>query len=359
MTKKRKVDGGEGAVRPPTKSKKKTPPAAAAAAPSVVPPSPLPEGDADWGDDSGAAAGDADESGFFDPAPVVVPVVGDVRFTEDEDPLRAQCIFMMKTMQMSAIKTVFGAMKDILIESAMVIRPNGISITNMDKTHCIYVNMFLEGDKFQEYFCNADKIAVGINLIHFFRVISIMSPDDTLTLYILKTDYEDGIISRIGVKIENASIRKSSEFSMKTQDLELDDMDMPHARFSSVITMPSTDFQKIIKDLKLLISDRVVIRSVDDQLLFVGKGNIFDSKVSRAECEDTMGFIVKPKEGTVIQGVFSINHLLLFTKCTSLCSQIELYFENDLPLIVNYKVSTLGSIGLCATPLEPESTDPL
>jgi proliferating cell nuclear antigen len=266
---------------------------------------------------------------------------------------------MMKTMQMNAIKTVFGAMKDILIESAMVIRPNGISITNMDKTHCIYVNMFLEGDKFQEYFCNAEKIAVGINLIHLFRVISTMSVDDTLTLYILKSHYEDGIVSRIGIKLENASIRKSNNLTMLTQDIELDDMDMPHARFSSVITMPSADFQKIIKDMKPLISDRMVIRSVDDQLLFIGKGNIFDAQVTRAECEDTMGFIVKPKEGTIIQGVFSVTHLLLFTKCTSLCSQIELYFENDLPLIVNYKVSTLGSIGLCATPLDQDSSDPL
>jgi hypothetical protein len=40
-----------------------------------------------------------------------------------------------------------------------------------------------------------------------------------------------------------------------------------------------------------------------------------------------------------------------FIKCTNLCSQIEMYLENDLPLVVKYYVASLGEIKLCLAPL--------
>ena len=52
----------------------------------------------------------------------------------------------------------------------------------------------------------------------------------------------------------------------------------------------------------------------------------------------------------IVQGVFSIKHLVLFTKCTNLCSTMELYLKNDYPLIIRYDVSSLGSIRLALAP---------
>ena len=40
-----------------------------------------------------------------------------------------------------------------------------------------------------------------------------------------------------------------------------------------------------------------------------------------------------------------------FIKCTNLCSQIEVYLENDLPLVVKYNVASLGEVKLCLAPL--------
>ena len=38
-------------------------------------------------------------------------------------------------------------------------------------------------------------------------------------------------------------------------------------------------------------------------------------------------------------------------KCTNLCNQIEMYLENDLPLVVKYNVASLGEIKLCLAQL--------
>ena len=57
----------------------------------------------------------------------------------------------------------------------------------------------------------------------------------------------------------------------------------------------------------------------------------------------------------IIQGEFSLKNLGYFIKCTNLCSQIEMYLENDLPLVVKYSVASLGDIKLCLAPLPSSS----
>jgi proliferating cell nuclear antigen len=47
-----------------------------------------------------------------------------------------------------------------------------------------------------------------------------------------------------------------------------------------------------------------------------------------------------------VQGVFLLKHLVLFTKCTNLCQNIELYLKNDFPLILRYTVANLGEVKL-------------
>ena len=52
----------------------------------------------------------------------------------------------------------------------------------------------------------------------------------------------------------------------------------------------------------------------------------------------------------VVQGLFDLKFLVLFTKCTNLCSNINLYFRNDYPLILLYTVANLGNIKLALAP---------
>ena len=54
----------------------------------------------------------------------------------------------------------------------------------------------------------------------------------------------------------------------------------------------------------------------------------------------------------IIQGVFQLKHLFLFTKCTNLCPSIEIYLKNDAPLILRYTVANLGEVKLVLAPLK-------
>ena len=69
-----------------------------------------------------------------------------------------------------------------------------------------------------------------------------------------------------------------------------------------------------------------------------------------------MQFIQKQNPDDIIQGEFSLKNLIYFIKCTNLCNQIEIYLNNNKPLIVKYNVASLGEIRLCLAPL-PKTSD--
>ena len=55
-------------------------------------------------------------------------------------------------------------------------------------------------------------------------------------------------------------------------DLNVEDITIPPAAFESVITMPSVDFQKTIREMRNY-ADCIDIKSVEDHLIFSCQGD--------------------------------------------------------------------------------------
>jgi len=160
------------------------------------------------------------------------------------------------------------------------------------------------------------------------------------------TFQKDGIVSHLVLKFENGEIKQCKTQKLRLIEPENDELEYPDVKFSSVINLPSTDFQKIIRDMSC-ISEKIEIKSVGNELIFKCSGQFASAEIRRAESDGSMEFILKQDSSKIIQGEFSLKNLSYFIKCTNLCSQIELYLENDLPLVVKYNVASLGEIKLC------------
>jgi hypothetical protein len=89
------------------------------------------------------------------------------------------------------------------------------------------------------------------------------------------------------------------------------------------------------------------IKSVGSDLFFHCEGPIGVYEVQRSESNGSMSFVLQQDTLKIIQGVFSLKNLMFVNKCTQLAQQVELYLENDLPLVVKYDVSGLGQFKLC------------
>ncbi len=259
-------------------------------------------------------------------------------------------VLTIKTVQIAPFRTLMIALKDILLETNISFQPDGIRIVNMDKSHTILVHLYLAASNFEFYECKKDKIIIGVNMFHLFKLINSIDNDDTLTIYIENCDYYDGIVSYLALKFENGDIKQCKTQKLKLIEPEQDELEVPDVKFSSIINLPSADFQKIIRDLSC-ISDKLEIKSVANELIFKCQGQFASAEIHRAEADESMKFILKQDSCKVIQGEFSLKNLGYFIKCTNLCPQIELYLENDLPLVVKYNVASLGMIYLCLVPL--------
>lgn len=259
-------------------------------------------------------------------------------------------VLTIKTVQIAPFRTLMTALKDILLETNISFQPDGIRIINMDKSHTILVHLYLSASNFEFYECKKEKIIIGVNMFHLFKLINSIDNDDTLTIYIENNDYYDGIVSHLALKFENGDIKQCKTQKLKLIEPEQDELEVPDVKFSSIINLPSQDFQKIIRDLSC-ISDKLEIKSVGNELIFKCQGQFASAEIHRAEVDESMKFILKQDSSKVIQGEFSLKNLGYFIKCTNLCPQIEVYLENDLPLVVKYDVASLGSIMLGLVPL--------
>ena len=263
-------------------------------------------------------------------------------------------ILTIQTVQIAPFRTLMAALKDILLETNINFSKEGIKIINMDKSHTILAHLSLHASKFEVYDCKMDKIIIGVNMFHLFKLINTIDNDDTLTIYIEEADYTDGIVQYLGLKFENGNIKQHKIQKLRLIEPDQEELDLPDVKFSSVLNLPSVDFQKIVRDLSC-ISDKIEIKSIATnegaELIFKVVGGFATAEIRRAESDGSMEFIQKQETSKIIQGEFSLKNLGYFIKCTNLCNQIEMYLENDMPLVVKYYVASLGEIKLALAQL--------
>jgi proliferating cell nuclear antigen len=259
-------------------------------------------------------------------------------------------VLEIKTVQVQIIKHMITAIKDILTDTTIKFTKEGMKLINFDKTHTTLVDLMLYSDKFESYRCDPDQIIICANTTHLFKLISMMTNDDILTIYIDKTDYHDGVVSHLGLDFEDGDKNQCKSHKLRLIEPDTEELVIPDVEYSSIINIPTTDFQKLIRDLNN-VSDRLEIKSVGNDLIFSCEGRFSNSRIIRTELDDNTEFKKKPDALTVIQGEFSLKSLCLFIKCTPLCQTSEMYLGNDLPLIIKYDVGSLGYIKLLISPL--------
>jgi proliferating cell nuclear antigen len=135
----------------------------------------------------------------------------------------------------------------------------------------------------------------------------------------------------------------------------VEDIQIPSLNFTSIIHMPSMDLQKICRDMNALGEKLdVEITSSGSDLIFKCMGDFAEQETIISE-NDNSNMKVHKSAGAlseIVQGLFQLKHLVLFTKCTSLCPSIELYLKNDFPLILRYTVANLGEVKLVLAPMK-------
>jgi proliferating cell nuclear antigen len=248
----------------------------------------------------------------------------------------------VRTVQSSSFKILIEAMKELLTDTSIEFDETGMKIISMDNHQVVLVHLKLEACKFEHYFCES-KIVIGVNMLNLYKLIRAINSNDILTLFI---DSED--MNHLSIKIENGEKNTKTTYKLNLMDLDNPKISIDDADFNSVINLPSIDFQKICRDMNN-IADFVEIKNIDTQLILSCKGDFCYQETIIADNENGNAISSK-NSGEIVQGIFNLKYLVLFTKCTNLCSTVELHLKNDYPLLVKYTVASLGEIKLALAP---------
>jgi proliferating cell nuclear antigen len=254
-----------------------------------------------------------------------------------------QYIFNIQTVQASAFRVLIESLKDILTDCNFVIDSSGIKLIATDNSHNVLIHMKLLSENFEYYHCNETTV-IGINMTNMFKLIKTMGNNDILTLFLEKNNP-----NQLGIQMNNKEKSLQTIYKLNLLDINDENIQIPDATFETALTLPSSDFQKIIRDM-MNIGELIDIKSVGSELILKCEGDFACQETSLCETNNGLQFSqISPAE-TPIQGIFSLKYLLLFTKCTNMCNQIHIHIKNDYPLVIVYSVANLGEIKLCLAP---------
>ena len=250
-------------------------------------------------------------------------------------------VLEISTVQACAVRVLIEALKEILIDANIEFSSEGIRIMKMDTSSTVLVHLKLQAENFEHYYC-AQPLVLGVNMFNLFKLIRTIGNDDTLTL-----TYDDSSLGILGIKIENGTKNQVTNYKLNLMEIDIEKFNIPPEEFESEITMPSADFQKLIKDIGGL-SDIIEIKSVGTKLIFSCDGDFASQETEIGETEH--GIVFTKNTDNIVQGKFSSKHLISFTKCTNLCNTIQMYIKNDYPIIIQYSCASLGVCKLALAP---------
>lgn len=238
-------------------------------------------------------------------------------------------ILEVRSVQSVAIKILNEGLKELLTECCINFDDEGIKIVAMDNSRVVLVHLKLEASNFELYHLNVkqgeNKLTIGINMINLYKLIKTINSNDTLTLFIENND-----INHLGLRIENGEKNTQTTYKIDLLDLDNQNLKIDPLDFKNTITLPSVDFQKICRDMKN-IADKIEIKNIANQLILSCRGDFCSQETILIDNENSMKHIQNTNEDEIIQGVYNLEILVLFTKCTNLCNSVELFLKNDYP----------------------------
>ena len=229
----------------------------------------------------------------------------------------------------------------------------GIVIKEVNKSGTILVYCKLDADKFDKYKYNSkkSKIIIGIILDNLLIILKCMSNLDKMTWAI-----DDDDINKLIIILENVDKKEKKIFRLNLSDLDDEKIEVDPIQFPFAANIPASDFHKYCKDLAL-ITEKMEIKCTSNKITFGIKGaDICDAEYEILESNGGLSIDVNTdNKNEIVQGVFSLKWLNVFTKCTNISQQVVLYLKNDYPMIVAYEIASLGRIRYVLTQKDTKS----
>ena len=247
----------------------------------------------------------------------------------------------LKSISGGAIRTLFETLKEVLHDVSLIFDSTGVKLVTMDGSRCALIYLKLHADSFEEYHCPG-PVQAGINMNNMFKLLRTTGSHDTIVMYATAAEHNE-----LGIKINNVERNSTTDFRLKLLDVDSENIQIPAVSFDAVLTLPSTYFQRICRDM-LNLSETMTIATRGNDLVLSCEGDFARQETLISESDDCMS--VQTASTKSVQGCYSLKYLTLFCRASSLSTTLEMFLKESYPLVIKFNVASLGEIRFCLAP---------
>lgn len=218
------------------------------------------------------------------------------------------------------LQKTIGVLHDLVSECSVTLCPTGMYIQSMDASHVCLISSAWPSSDFLKY-SSQGTIVIGMHLGNFLKLLKCSNKSDCVTLSI----EEEGSDM---LKISFQDDARSADFDMKLINREDDQMSVPEMDAAAEITMESTEFQTVCKDLSS-IGDTTAITINEKGVTLTTEGDIGRAVIAYPAIE--------LKYTTEIAQSFALRYLNSFAKGSLVAQRVSLKLNPDMPLVVEFK----------------------
>lgn len=250
-------------------------------------------------------------------------------------------LVLMRTSQCLQFKSLLECLKELLTEvNVEFVENKGIRLVSIDPGNIAMVHLVINA---LEFFYALGTVTAGINMAFLYKMIRSLTSGDFMEWRI----YEDSP-HQMHIELSNNERQTRTINTIKLLDLDEVDISIPHVEFDRVVSMPSSELAKHIREM-VSISNFITIRGTSTTLEFIAEGDMASSHIT---IKPTASGLNWKHSETVddIEGKFITKYLEKFSKATP-DQNVEIFLKKDFPLVARYELS-IGTLRFVVAPVK-------
>lgn len=273
-------------------------------------------------------------------------------------------IIYLETSQSKIIKALFEVLKDVFMGHInLIFSENGLQLKMPNGTEKSLVFLNLHHDEFEEFHCKPSEFIAGVDSTNLHKLTKCINTKDTIKLYILENDLAFINLTRI-----NTETGCTYEHKLKLYNVPYIKQNIYPTKYFHSLSLKSIEFQIACKNLNNLNCESVDIIFKKESIILKALNEFCetnieikqqqdqpeDDDVSQSDNLQEESILFENDSDEILQGNYSLQYILLFTKATTLDKNFEIYLNPEKPLTMSYAVGSLGTLDFM---LEPNFTD--
>lgn len=228
-----------------------------------------------------------------------------------------------------------SVISELVNEATFKIKKTGMELIAMDPANVAMISFNILGPAFTEYELEKEK-NITINLDNLKQIIKRAKPSDTVNFQL------DEEKNKLKIKIFGASTRTFRLALIERPDKA---QKVPDLNFKSHITTNTELFDEAIEDMSV-ISESVAFEATKNKFKISSSSKLNAAKVEiPAEKNTTIKL-----EGNEIQSKYSLEYLKKIIKASKLTKDLEIRFDNDYPLRLDYNIKDKLALSFILAP---------